>query len=70
MKRLTREQAVVISAYTGALACTLSELQEFASEKLGRRVMTHEFALPGLSDELQAAVRDDFIAMVYLSKDA
>lgn len=44
MKRLTKEQANVIGAYTMVLCGTFSDLHEAVEKKLGRPVWTHQFA--------------------------
>jgi len=61
MKKLTSEQAVVVSAFTGYHIGDFAETHKAVEEKLGRPVWTHEF--PSLRDEIREAFRDDFIAM-------
>lgn len=60
--RLTREQAAIISAYTGYLAGDFSAMHEYAEKKLGRPIQTIEFAY-GLFDELRKVCLDDFMAI-------
>ena len=61
MKKLTSEQAVVVSAFTGYHIGDFAETHKAVEEKLGRPVWTPEF--PSLRDEIREAFRDDFIAM-------
>jgi hypothetical protein len=59
--RLTLEQAVIVSAYTGFLICDFGEMHKAVEEKLGRPVWTHEF--PGLRQEIREAFKADFVAL-------
>ena len=62
MDKLTLEQAVIISAYTGFALCPFSAIHEEVEKRLGRPVFTHE--LPSIYEsEIMPAFRDDFIAM-------
>lgn len=66
-KRLTKQQAAIISAYTGYLAGSFSDLHEYAQSVLGRPIWTHQF--PEIMDELRDASRDDFMSLVYKEND-
>lgn len=60
-----REKAIVM-AYTGYTMLTGDKLDIFyryVQEKLGRSVMTHEFADEKVSDAIQKAAKEDFIAL-------
>lgn len=61
MKKLTKEQAAIIGAYTGYAAGPFSDIHEYVEKKLGRPVWTHEF--PSLTEEIQKAAKEDFIAI-------
>jgi hypothetical protein len=63
MTPLTKEQAIVVSAYTGVLACEFPDLHEAIEERLGRPVFTHELGSGPVWDEIKAAFRDDFMAL-------
>mgnify|MGYP003419132261 CR=1 FL=1 len=66
MNKLTREQAIIISGYTGLMCCKFSLLQEDAQKRLGRPIWTHEFGSEaGLNETIQNLYKDDFIAMCY-----
>ena len=60
---LTKEQAVIITGFTGYAACSLSELQEDVEKRLGRPVWTHEFADEDVRKKIRDAYRGDFVAM-------
>jgi hypothetical protein len=61
MTPLTKEQAIVVSGYTSILICNFADLHQEIEKRLGRPVFTHE--MPSLEDEIQAAFRDDFLAL-------
>jgi nitrate/TMAO reductase-like tetraheme cytochrome c subunit len=60
--KLTTEQAVIISAYTGFLICEFSQMHEAVEKVLGRPVWTHEF--PRIHEiEIQPAFKERFLAL-------
>lgn len=65
MTKLTKEQATVIGAFTGVCCGPFSDVHGYAEKKLGRPIMTHEFAAKDLWAELKEACRDDFVALAY-----
>lgn len=64
MDKLTREQAAVLSAFTGVMMGEWADFQEYAERLLGRAVFTHEFAQDTLSAQIREAARDDFMALM------
>lgn len=69
MNRLTKEQAAIIGAYAGVTAGPFGDIQEYAEHLLGRPIWIHEFATRGLTEELRAAAKDDFIAICHQKVD-
>jgi len=63
VKRLSKRQAVVVSAYTGVLLGSFEDLHKYAQVKLARPVWTHEFASTGFAEELRDASREDFLRL-------
>lgn len=63
MKKLTKEQAAVIGAYTGVTAGPFADIHEYAERKLGYPIFTHQFANPKVVEALKQAAREDFLAM-------
>lgn len=62
MQKLTLEQKIVLSGYTGVLCCpSFSLLHEDAEKRAGRPLFTHEFAD---IEKIQALYREDFMAMI------
>lgn len=64
MKRLTKEQAAIIGAFTGIACGPFADIQEYAEKKLGRSIWTHEFG-GSINDELKKATKADFIALCH-----
>lgn len=70
---MTDHERAVVMAYTGYAMLTGDKLNlfyEYVEKKLGRPVWTHELADPRITDELQKAAKDDFIALCRDNKDA
>ena len=61
MKKLTQEQAIVVSGYTGVLICDFGDLHGDIEKRLGRPVWTGE--MPSIEDEIKGAYKDDFLAL-------
>ena len=63
MQKFTKEQAIVISGYTGIMACRFGDFQEDVQKRMGRPVWTHQFGDKEFVDKVKELYRDDFIAM-------
>lgn len=62
MEKLTQEQALVITGFTGVMcASDFSDFHGDVEKRLGRPVWTHQF--PALRDEIREAYRADFLAL-------
>jgi len=61
--KLTKEQAIIISGYTGFLICRFSDLHEDVEKRVGRPVWTHEFGDEDFFEEVKNLYHDDFIAL-------
>ena len=59
--KLTKEQAIIISGYTGVLICNFADLHEDVEKRMGRPVWTHEFGDERFAKEVNDLYRDDFI---------
>lgn len=65
MNPLTKEQALLVSAYTGFLCVNdFSEVHEFAEKAMERPVFTHEFADPEFYKDLRSVLRAEFLQLV------
>lgn len=58
---MTHREKLVVSAYTGHLMVSYSELAKFVEKTLGRPVFTHELAYEEVANELQAKLKPEFI---------
>jgi hypothetical protein len=63
MTKFTKEQAIVITGFTGKLACKFADFHEDAEKRLGRPVFTHEFGDRQFANEIEELYRADFLAM-------
>lgn len=69
MKKLTKEQAVVVSAYTGFLICDFGDMHEYIEKIMGRSVFTHEMGCEEVMLEIREAAKDDFLALLPVVED-
>lgn len=59
--QLTKEQAIIITGYTGITACDFADFHRDVETRLGRPIFTHEF--PSMSDRIKDLYKEDFLAM-------
>lgn len=65
MDALTKEQALVISAYTGFLVVNdFGDLHEYVEQVMERGVWTHEFANKGFMEELREKLKPEFLKLI------
>jgi indole-3-glycerol phosphate synthase len=60
---LTKQQAAIVSAYTGLLVGNFSDMHKYAEAKFNRPILTHEFASEVLGLELKRLTKADFILL-------
>lgn len=60
---MTKQEKIVVSAYTGVLMCDFSDLHEYIEKKLGRPVWTHELASEEVQKEIRQKTKDDFLEL-------
>jgi hypothetical protein len=61
---LTKEQAFVLTGFTGISCCNFSDFHGDVERRLGRPVWTHEFAVQEFVDEIRELYRADFMSIV------
>ena len=66
---MTREERIIISAYTGYLMCDFTSMHKYIEEKLGRPIWTHEFASEKIMEEIREKVKPDFLKLCEKAKD-
>lgn len=65
MNKLTKEQANIISGYTGYLCSNFKHFHEDVEKRLGHPVFTHEFGSEDFTMKLQRLYRDDFMKICF-----
>lgn len=63
MTKFTKEQAIVITGFTGFNAGKFQDFHEDVEKRMGRSVWTHEFANQVFADKIQELYREDFVGM-------
>ena len=66
---MTKQEKIVVSAYTGDLRCDFADVHEYIERKLGRPVFTHEFASKALREEIIAKCKGVFLAICTEQED-
>ena len=63
---MTREEAILLSAYTGFLLVQdFSDVHKFCEDTLGRPIWTHEFADKDVQKEIQNKLRPQIMKLIY-----
>ena len=65
MSDMTREECLVVTAYTGILMTSFPEFHEFVEDTLGRPVYTHELGDPDFWVELQEVIKPRFLELCW-----
>ena len=62
---MTREEAILLSAYTGFLLVQdFSDVHKFCEDTLGRPIWTHEFADKDVQKEIQGKLRPQIMKLI------
>jgi hypothetical protein len=64
MNKLTKEQAIVITGFTGITACRFSDFHEDVERRMGRPVWTHEFSNPEFEEKIKELYKNDFLSLL------
>lgn len=64
IKRLTKEQAIIISAFTGVLCCDFSDLHDAIEKKISHPVYVHELGDKNMAKRIKEAFREDFLSLL------
>lgn len=60
---MTKQERIIISAYTGVLMCDFQDVHSYIQAKLGRPIWTHELTYNTVQEDIRSACRDDFLAL-------
>lgn len=63
MQKLTKEQAIVITGFTGITCCNFGDFHEDVEKRLGYSVFTHQFGNEDFAKKVKELYKDDFIAI-------
>ena len=58
---MTKQEKIIVSAYTGVLMCDFDDVHEYIQKKLGRTVWTHELANEKVWDEIKEKTKEEFL---------
>lgn len=58
---MTKQEKVIVSAYTGVLMCDFADLHEYIEKIMGRPVWTHELADHDIMQEIKVKSKEDFM---------
>jgi hypothetical protein len=65
MQKLTKQQALAITGYTGITALSFSDFHGDVEQRLGHPVWTHQFADPEFMDKVKSLYKQEFLEMLY-----
>ena len=60
---MTKQERIIVSAYTGYLMCDFHDMHHYIEEKLGRPVWSHEMASKEIQNEIRDKCRSDFLSL-------
>lgn len=60
---MTKQEKIVVSAYTGILMCEMNELCEYIQKKFGRPVFDHELADKNIQKKIKEKSKEEFLAI-------
>jgi len=60
---MTKREAAIVSAYTGFLIGSFSDMHEYIEEVMMRPVFTHEMGTGRVADEIKIVSKSDYIAL-------
>lgn len=60
---MTKNEKLIVSAYTGILMVDWDEFLDFAEEKLGRPILAKETDTEKFAMQLMSVVEDDFMKL-------
>lgn len=63
---MTKQEAAIVSAYTGFLIGDFATLHKYIEQKMERPILTHELADPSVAKELRERSKADFVAIKVL----
>ncbi len=65
VEMMSLPQAIVITGYTGMLACPFHEFHADVEKRLSRPVFSHEFGDATFAEEIKLLYKEDFLKMCF-----
>lgn len=62
--KLTKEQAIILTGFTGVTCCNFSDFHEDVERRLGQPVWTHQFGNKEFAKLVNNLYRQDFLEML------
>ena len=62
--KLTKEQAIIITGFTGIASCNFGDFQNDVEKRLGEPVWLHQFGNKEFAEKVNELYRADFLAML------
>lgn len=69
MNKLTKEQAIIVTGFTGICCIDFTEFHADVEKRLGYPVFTHQFADKDFGEKINDLYREDFIAICASSEE-
>lgn len=69
MNKITKEQGIILTGYTGIMCCRFSDFHKDVEERLGRPVYTHELGSAETWGKIKSFYHDDFMSMLPKPED-
>ena len=60
---MTKQERIIISAYTGYLMCDFQDVHSYIEAKLGRPIWSHELGYETVQKAVRETCKDDFLAL-------
>lgn len=60
---MTKQEKIVVSAYTGVLMCDFADMHEYIERIMGRPVWTHEMTEHEILKQIKEKSKPDFLAI-------
>lgn len=58
---MTKQEKIIVSAYTGVLMCDFDDVHKYIQKKFGRPVFTHELVDKGIQKEVKEKSEEEFL---------
>ena len=60
---MTKKEGAIISAFTGVMVGSFSDMHEYAEKIMGTPIFTHQFGNKDFCEKLKEKVRPDLISL-------